>query len=279
MPEGDTIFRTAEVLRAALAGKTVAAVRSPLPHLAGAGLAGRRVTAVEPRGKHLLVRFDDGRVLHSHMRMTGSWHVYRPGEPWRKPAARARVVLETAGGADAEPLVAVCFDAPVVELLSAAGARRHRALASLGEDLLADDFDPEAARRALRHLGELPVGEAVMVQQAIAGVGNIYKSETLFLCRVDPFAPVGSLSDEDLDRIIAKARSLLVANRRGYPRRTVPRGRGPGRLWVYGRSGEPCAICGTAIRMRRQGAAGRSTYWCPACQPPAVPTGERRATT
>lgn len=275
MPEGDTIFRTAEVLRAALAGKVVTALRSPLPALAEAGLPGRRVTAVEPRGKHLLIRFDDGRVLHTHMRMTGSWHVYRPAERWRKPERQARVAIEVEGrpgeaGAAGESLVAVCFNAPVVQLLTARGAARDRTLATLGPDLLAPDFDPVAARQGLRRHDDRPIGEALMAQQALAGIGNIYKSETLFLCGLNPFAPVAALSDADLDALVAKARALLSANLSGAPRRTVPLGRGAGRLWVYGRGGEPCRRCGAAVRMRRQGEAARSTYWCPSCQPPPV---------
>jgi endonuclease-8 len=264
VPEGDTIFRTAEVLRAALAGKVVTGLRSPLPALAEAGLPGRRVTAVEPRGKHLLIRFDDGRVLHTHMRMTGSWHVYRPAERWRKPGRQARVALEVEG------FVAVCFNAPVVQLLTARGAARDRALTTLGPDLLAPDFDPVAARQGLRRHDDRPIGEALLAQQALAGIGNIYKSETLFLCGVNPFAPVAALSDADLDALVAKARALMSANLSGAPRRTVPLGRGAGRLWVYGRSGEPCRRCGATVRMRRQGEAARSTYWCPSCQPPPV---------
>lgn len=266
MPEGDTIFRTAQVLRAALGGKRVAAVRSPLPGLANAGLAGRRVAGVEPRGKHLLVRFDDGRVLHTHMRMIGSWHVYRPGERWRKPAARARVVLEVEGEAG-EAAVAVCFNAPVVELLTERGARRSPALATLGPDVLSERFDAAEARRRLRAYGDRAIGEALLAQRALAGIGNVYKSETLFLRGVDPFCPVGSLSDAELDAIVGEARALMSANLGPRPRRTVPARHGAGPLWVYGRSGEPCRRCGTTIRMRRQGEAARSTYWCPACQP------------
>jgi endonuclease-8 len=257
MPEGDTILRAARALDRSLAGKRLTAFQSPLPRLARAGLAGRRVDSVEARGKNLLVRFDDGRTLRSHMRMTGSWHLYRPGERWRKPARLARAVLET------EDSVAVCFSAPVVEILTAREVERHEPLARLGPDVLAAEFDAAEAVRRLASLAEMPIGEALLDQSAIAGIGNIWKSETLFLCGADPFAPVGAFPEAELERIVAKARALMSASVSGSSLR-------PGRAArrVYRRSGEACRRCGTAIRMRRQGTAARSTYWCPACQPP-----------
>lgn len=263
MPEGDTIFRAARTLSKVLDGKTLIAVESPLPAIDGAGLAGRRVEKVEARGKNLLVAFDDGRVLHTHMRMTGSWHVYRPGERWQRPRRQARVVLAT------EEFVTVCFDAPVVRLLAPAEIPRDRLLAGLGPDILAPDFDLAEARRRLRGLGDLAIGEAVMRQSAVAGIGNVYKSETLFLCGIDPFASIAALSDRALGRILEKARALMQANLRGGPRETRP-SLTRERTWVYGRSGRTCRRCGTAIRMRRQGTDARSTYWCPRCQPRAA---------
>lgn len=257
MPEGDTILRAARALERSLAGKRITAFDSPLPRLARAGLAGRRVDSVEARGKNLLFRFDDGRTLRSHMRMTGSWHLYRPGERWRKPARLARAVLET------EDSVAVCFSAPVVEILTAREVERHEPLARLGPDVLAADTDATEAVRRLASQPATPIGEALLDQSAIAGIGNIWKSETLFLCGADPFAPVGSFTETELARIVAKARALMSAGVSGSSLRLS--GRGPRR--VYRRSGEACRRCGTAIRMRRQGAAARSTYWCPACQP------------
>ena len=257
MPEGDTILRAARALDRSLAGKRITAFQSPVPRLARAGLAGRRVDSVEARGKNLLVRFDDGRTLRSHMRMTGSWHLYRPGERWRKPARLARAVLET------EDSVAVCFSAPVVEILTAHEVERHEPLARLGPDVLAADFDATEAVRRLASLPATPIGEALLDQSAIAGIGNIWKSETLFLCGADPFAPVGKFAETELARIVAKARALMSASVSGPSLRLS--GRGARR--VYRRSGEACRRCGTAIRMRRQGAAARSTYWCPGCQP------------
>ncbi len=255
MPEGDTILRAARTLGRALGGRRI--VRSE-----GADVEERIVTRVEARGKNLLVHFDDGRALHTHMRMTGSWHVYRPGERWQRPASRARVVLET------DAYVAVCFDAPVARMLASGGDRRDSGLANLGPDVLAPGFDAREAAERLRLLGDLPIGEALVAQSALAGVGNVYKSETLFLCGVDPFEPVQELSDDALVRILAKARELMQASVDGRippsERRALGRG---ARAWVYLRSGRPCRRCGTSIRMRRQGEAGRSTYWCPSCQP------------
>ncbi|MCK6586702.1 MAG: Fpg/Nei family DNA glycosylase [Polyangiaceae bacterium] len=274
MPEGDTIFRAAQALSKAIGGKRIRAARSPLPALTqGAeSLAGHTVLAVEAHGKHLLIRFDDGRALHSHMRMTGSWHIYRPGEAWQKPVRAARFVIET------DDFVAVCFNAPVVDLVRTTPKGAAVEMERLGPDLLKDNFDQSEAARRLRARPEMPVGEAVLDQSAIAGIGNIYKSETLFVCRVSPFAPVGSLPDETLAAIVATARELMSKNLGAGPRTTRFRtglgGPGQGRAsryWVYKRSGDPCLVCGSPIAMRRQGLAGRSTYFCPRCQdaPPA----------
>lgn len=267
MPEGDTILRAARTLARALEGKRIVRFRSPLPALGDARLAGRTVVRVESRGKHLLMHFDDGRALHSHMRMTGSWHIYRPNEAWQKPERLARAVLET------EDFVAVCFNAPVMALLSAEGMERHEGLSRLGPDLLGDAFDAAASRARLRAIPDLPIGEALLAQSAVAGIGNIYKSETLFGTKTNPFLPVERLSDPELDRILRAARRLMLSNvgtgARTRTTRADPRG-GP-RYAVYRRSGLPCVACGTRIRMRRQGDAGRSTYWCPRCQAESNP--------
>jgi endonuclease-8 len=259
MPEGDTIHRAARTLDRVLRGKVVSAVESPLPAIAGADLEGQSVSKVEARGKNLLVVFEDGRVLHTHMRMTGSWHVYRPGERWQRPRRQARVVLTTAD------FVAVCFDAPVVRLLRSGSLARDKALSSLGPDLLADEFDLLEARRRLHSLGTVPIGEALLRQSAVAGIGNVYKSETLFLCGQSPFTPAGDLSDGAIDRLLETARRMMAATLRRGVRATRPTLTRE-RTWVYGRSGRPCRRCGTEIRMRRQGMEGRSTYWCPSCQ-------------
>jgi endonuclease VIII len=260
MPEGDTIWRTARALHAALAGKTVVAFGSSLPAVAAAArrlaVVGQTIAAVEAHGKHLLVRFERGAVLHTHQGMRGGWHLFRQT---RARGRLARAVLETADA------VAVCSLSPVVELLSASQARAHPALARLGPDLLKPDFDPATARRRLRARGELPVGVALMDQTALAGIGNVYKSEVLFLCGVSPFARVSDLDDGTIDRLVAKARELLSRNLGAGMRRTTSP-LAAGRLWVYRRSGQPCRRCGTAIARGVQGEQARSTYFCPACQ-------------
>ena len=210
---------------------------------------------MEARGKHLLLRFDDGQTLHTHMRMEGRWDIYRDGDRWGRPADRAVAVVET------EEWTAVCFDAPLVELVRGDPELVRR----LGPDLLDPAADLDEAVRRLRALGASTIGEALMRQDAVAGIGNVYKSETLFLGRIDPFLAVGALPDETLHALLNEARRLMKQNLRGGARTTRRRFGGPA-LWVYGRSGKPCLECGDRIRMRRQGQAGRSTYFCPRCQ-------------
>lgn len=258
MPEGDTLHKIAAVLTRALVGKPLLRVASPLPIIANAGLAGHKVESVEARGKNLLIRFDDGRTLYTHLRMHGSWHIKPRGQPIRGP--RARVVLETA------ELAVVCFSAPVVELLSPKAEQAHRVLAALGPDILAADFDPDAAAERLLVAGELPIGEAVMDQRVVAGIGNVYKSELLFIHRLDPFARTASFSQEARRALMRDAQKWLRRNvdDRGF-RTTRVALTGP-RKWVYLRGGEPCLVCGTTIAMARQGFGARSTYYCPKCQ-------------
>ncbi len=281
MPEGDTIFRVARTLHGVLSGKVVTRFFSPIPAVAQAvrrlGVVGERITRVEPRGKHVLVHFESGAILHTHLRMTGSWHTYRKGSRWRQPPHLARAVVETADA------VAVCFMAPTCELLTAQQAARHPRLTSLGPDLLSADFDAAAARRALRARAELPIGVALMDQQALAGVGNVYKSEILFLCGTDPFTTVARLDDVVLDRLVATALRQLRRNLDGGARRTTS-SLAEHSLWVYERRGQPCRRCGTTIEMRRQGPLLRSTYFCPGCQrfratAAAIPPKNRPPTT
>jgi endonuclease VIII len=266
MPEGDTILRAARTLHTALAGRTVTRFSSTVPAVAGGArhhrIEGRAVAAVEARGKHLIVRFAGGPALHTHMRMTGSWHLYRVGTRWQKSPALARAVIETGDR------VAVCFAAPVVEWLTPSQEAAHAPLATLGPDVLADAFDAGLARDNLRAQGSREIGDSLLDQRALSGIGNVYKSETLFLSGVWPFARVESLEDGTIERIVATARRLMRANvgDARVDRRTRPT-QGTQRLWVYRRQGRPCFRCGTAIRMKRQGEDARSTYWCPACQP------------
>lgn len=260
MPEGDTIFRTATSLRNALAGKPLVRLETARVH-AGGPAPGTEVRSVEARGKHLLIGFADGRVLHTHMQMSGSWHVYRPGERWRRAPGAMRVLLEVPDA------IAVCFSAPVVELLREHDLARHPQLSALGPDLCSPDAD---LAEALERLERLPpgteIGVALLDQRVACGAGNVYKSETLFACRTDPFTGVGDLDRGVRRMILAKASELLRRNLDRGPRATYEGG-----LAVYGRARRPCPRCGTTIRSRRQGEAARTTYWCPACQAPRTP--------
>jgi endonuclease VIII len=274
MPEGDTLFRTAAGLRPYLVGREVTAARAqgpgPVPQVHR--VVGQRIDAVEAQGKNLLIRLGNGLELRTHLRMNGSWHRYRPGERWRRPPGRARLVLEVPGS------VAVCFDAPVVELFEQRAEHLHPSLSRLGPDLLAPEFDAEEVLRRLRapERADLELGPALLDQRAMAGVGNVYKNEILWIERVSPFARVGATDDATLRRLIATAHRLLTENvaagaiRRGPERVTTAGDRGaPGPVYVYGRQGRPCRRCGTAIQVTRQGDdLPRTTYWCPACQGP-----------
>jgi endonuclease-8 len=255
MPEGDTIHRTAATLRTVLEGRELE--RFEAPRIRGrAPAAGSTIRSVEARGKHLLIRFDDGAVLHTHMRMTGSWHTYRPGERWRRHASHARVVIATRGS------VAVCFDAPVVELLDERGITRHPQLAALGPDLAEADADiDEAIARMDRLDPETAVGVALLDQRVASGLGNVYRSEALWASRADPFRPIDRIDPELRRELLVTGSRMLRANLDGPRRQTVPGG-----LAVYDRAGLPCRRCGVTIRTRRLGEQARSVWWCPGCQ-------------
>lgn len=265
MPEGDTIHRAARSLHQALAGRALTRFEAArLPHRPFP--TGTVVLVAEARGKHCLIHFDDGRTLHTHMRMTGSWHLYRPGERWRKKPGAARVVLEVAADGERSGWVAVCFAAPVVELVASEDDGRPGAdpTAHLGPDLVAPDPDIDEALARLGRLSAPPreIGDALLDQRIANGVGNVYKSEVCFACRLDPFTPVGEVGEALRRRLLETASRQLRANLGGGERVTVPGG-----LAVYGRRDQPCRRCGTAIAWRPQGAHARGTYWCPVCQP------------
>lgn len=260
MPEGDTIFRSAATLRPAMQGGVIETARLRDRQFEADRLVGATVASVEARGKHLLMHLSTSDAIHSHMGMTGSWHIYRPGEPWRKPAAYASLTLEI------NQLEVICFSPRLLELLTADQLRRHVHLQRLGPDLASGSFDAAQGLARFRARNHLPLGEAVMNQAIVCGIGNIYKSEVLFIMGFDPFAPVERFSDDELLRILQKARALMLRNL-GGPRRTTRFGSDAGRLWIYGGSGRPCPKCGVIIQLRRQGEAGRTTCWCPACQP------------
>jgi len=266
VPEGDTIFHTAAALRPLLVGQTILAARARAPGPAIERVVGSHVTSIEPVGKHMLIRFDNGLTLHTHLRMAGTWHRYAPGERWRIPAWKARVVLEVPDH------VVVCFNAPVVELMADRAVDLHPALQSLGSDLLADGFSADLALQQLKARSDVEIAEALLDQRVMAGVGNVFKSEILFAESVNPWTHVSALDDPTLARLIATAHRLLLDNARpGQLQRVTTRGdpSAHSSLWVYGRANRPCTRCGAAIRTRRQGALNRSTYWCPRCQPEA----------
>lgn len=274
MPEGDTLFRAARTYQRAFAGKVVTGFRSELaqPRAVNrdAPLKGQRIENVESRGKHLLMRFSGGLTLRIHLRMNGSLHIYRPGERWKRPGSSVRVVVETAD------FVAVAFDIQEAELLSARQVERHDDLSKLGPDVLSDDFDPEEVLRRARTRGQKSMAELLLNQRVVAGIGNVYKSETLFEARMSPFLTGAQVSDDDWRRVLEIARRLMNANvvdvhRKGIVtytgyRRTTNRSNPAERMWVYGRIHLPCRRCETAIEMVRTGLDARSTYFCRTCQ-------------
>lgn len=254
MAEGDTIHRLAARLGPALAGSAVA-VRAPGRRrpggIAPSELDGRVLTATESRGKHLLLRFSDGLVLHSHLGMKGSWHLYRDGERWRKPAASAWIAISN-GASEA-----VNFNGTSMRIVREAELRRDPRLARLGPDVLDPTLTDEAAAAALLRAGpQVELGEALLDQTLLAGIGNIFKSEACFAARIDPWRRLGELSTEELESAAGASRSLMLG--------AAESGRQPQR--VHRRAGRPCPACGTPIRSRGQGDDARLTYWCPNCQ-------------
>jgi endonuclease-8 len=267
VPEGDSLHKAANLLQGALAGKVV--VRLSSSKIRPIGLEGKRVTSCEAVGKHLLIRMENGRAIRAHFRMTGIFHVYRPGERWRRDPGSARIVIEAAKDKDSAPdVVAVGFGIPTLEVVRAVEGELPREVQHLGPDLLRPEFDEDEAVRRLKDRGELEIGDAILDQTALSGIGNVYKSETLFTLGVNPFALVRELSDETLRAIVGRARRLMHMNMKITGMRTTASGAGGGaRYYVYGRSRLPCPRCGHAIEMRYQGAKlKRSTYYCARCQ-------------
>src|ERR1044072_429553 len=248
MAEGDTIRRAARRIEAGLGGQEVE-VQAGNGRGRAAGveqLAGRRLDRVESHGKHLLLRFDE-LVLHSHLGMSGAWHLYRRGDRWRKQASAAWVILS---GTEAE---AVQFGGPTLRVLNATQLRRDPVLARLGPDILADGFDAPAITRAFRAAPHRELGDTLLDQRLVAGIGNIFKSEACFAAKTNPWRPIGKLTDEEIHRTLEAARHLMqesVAS--GRPDRTV-----------YHRADLPGPRCGAMISARGQGDANRRTYCCP----------------
>jgi endonuclease-8 len=275
MPEGDTIFRTARTLQRALAGQPVTRFESVLPKLERVDydtpIAGRIVEKVESQGKWLLIHFSGDLILLTHMLMSGSWHIYRPGERWQRHRTHMRVVIETPA------ILAVAFNVPVAEFHTAHSLARREGFNRLGPAPLAADFDAATAIANLASRPDLELGLALLNQQLIAGLGNVFKSEVAFACGLNPFRLVGTLSRNDLENLIATARKFLQANVTESSgdkivtfrphRRTTGRADAEENLWVYGRAGQPCRRCATPIRSAKHRADGRISFWCPTCQP------------
>ncbi|MFE7212708.1 Fpg/Nei family DNA glycosylase [Streptomyces sp. NPDC001698] len=267
MPEGDTVWQTARRLHDALAGKVLTRSDFRVPKYATVDLTGRTVLDAVSRGKHLLTRFEGGLTLHSHLLMEGAWKVYGTGERWKGgPGHQIRAVLGTADRA------AVGYRLQVLELLRT--SEEDRTVAHLGPDLLGPDWDPDLAQANLLADPGRPLGEALLDQRNLAGIGNVYKSELCFLLGVTPWLPVGALPADRAAKLPALAKKLLEANRDRVVRRTTGlRGQD---LFVYGRAPRPCLRCGTSVRVADQGDGSqeRPTFWCPSCQAgPAPPPG------
>ncbi|MDJ0654069.1 MAG: DNA-formamidopyrimidine glycosylase family protein [Xanthomonadales bacterium] len=261
MPEGDTIHKIAAFLKPRLETRQVTGLR--ISGNAGRHCVGSRITEVAARGKHLFIQLDNRLALRSHLGMHGSWHWYPQGEPWRKPRARASLVLDTDDGCSY-----VCFNAREVELVAAPSVRERVLDSRLGPDLTAGDIDPaQIAIRARQMLEpDTPVADVLLDQRVASGIGNVYKSELLFICRHLPETGLGQLADSDLERLYCKASELLGSNLGGGKRVTRFESDGAGRLWVYRRAGLPCMRCDDKISYTRMGRHHRSTYWCPSCQ-------------
>lgn len=275
MPEGDTIFRSARALNKALAGSVVRRFDTAYAPLArvndDAPLAGRIIERVEARGKWLLMYFSGDLILVTHMLMSGSWHMYRVGEKWRLPRHAMRVAIAT------DAWEAVAFNVQIAEFHTAKTLAAHRSIPRLGPDLLGGKFDQREAAARLRERAADEIGVALLNQQVMAGIGNVFKSEICFACRVNPFRLVASLAPAEVKCLMDTSLKFLAVNVQegssggimtyGAVRKTTGNISREERLWVYGRKGRPCRRCGAAILSRKQGVDARSTYWCADCQP------------
>ena len=276
MPEGDTIFRTARALSRALLSKPITRFESSYAQLTAANdeapFIGQTITHIEARGKWLLMHFSGSNILATHMLMSGSWHIYKPGDPWQDKAANARIVLETAD------YLAVGFRIPIARIYTEQTLARERKIPRSEQDVLSPSFDAKAAVRRLISRSNDELGNALVRQDVLAGVGNVFKSEICFLLGLNPFGKVAGLTQRQAEEIVATAQRLLAANvledssdrivtYSGKNRRTTNNADPGENLWVYGRKGEPCRRCGTPIERALQAPNARSTYWCPTCQP------------
>jgi endonuclease-8 len=267
MPEGDTIHRAAATLQRALSGKEVVRFETVLPLLARVDdqtpIRGRTIEQVHAEGKHLIIDFSGGLHLRTHMRMNGSWHIYRPGERWQRPRSDMRIVLATAD------FVAVAFNVPVAEFHDTASLGRQEDLRRIGPDLLKESFDEQEALRRMRQRDDREIADVLLNQRVVAGIGNVFKSEVLFVSGINPFRLVGELSDLQLRTVLRNAVLQMGQNVGAAAppsRRTVRSLDRNQLLFVYSRGGEPCRRCGTPIAYKKQGPHARGTYWCRKCQ-------------
>ena len=261
MPEGDTVWLAAQRMNTALAGATLRRGELRVPQLAAVDLAGTTVREVVPRGKHMLIRFADGRTLRTHYRMDGSWHIYRPGAPWKGgPGHAIRAILTTD---EWECVGYRLHDMRIVPTSAEAELVGH-----LGPDVLGPDWDLDEALRRLRAHPDEQIGVAVLDQRNLAGIGNLYKVETLFMTRTHPWTRVADVPD--LPGLVERARTLMLANR-DHPEQTTTGSMRRGEThWVFERARKPCYRCGTPVEIGEQGEVAeyaRLTYWCPRCQP------------
>jgi endonuclease-8 len=257
VPEGDTIAWAANRIRPVLEGRVPEEIRTPQPRHARdrwpERLAGREVARVDTHGKHLFIRFDGGLTLHSHLRMTGAWGVYQPGRRWGRSPRRAWLVLRVGG------VEVVQFDGPVLELMTTGRTRFDQRLAGLGPDVLADAFDRDRFLARLRGDDPTrPIGDALLDQRTVAGIGNMWKAEGCWEARVDPWRAVRDVSDAEAVAIVEGLRPRMLSSAVDGPRAISHH--------VYGKPGQPCPRCGTPIRSRGQGDDNRIMYWCPGCQ-------------
>jgi endonuclease-8 len=278
MPEGDTIFRAARSLHRVLAGHTVTRFETAYAHLdrvnVDTPIAGRTVDKVESAGKHILMHFSGDLILRTHMRMSGSWHLYRHGEKWWRGEHAMRVRIDTA------EWIAVAFNVPVAEFVTSRQLVTRDPVAKLGPDLLGVEFDRDEVVRRIIASGHRPIAMTLLDQRIVAGIGNVYKSEVLFLAGVHPELPSSAVPQAALERMLDIARGLLKDNVVDGTSGQIQTYRNLRQwnkasehdesVWVYGRRGKPCRKCGTAIEMKKLGVDARSTYWCPTCQPLTV---------
>jgi endonuclease-8 len=271
VPEGDTVWLAAKRMNTALAGATLRRGELRVPQLAGVDLAGVTVHEVVPRGKHMLIRLADGRTLRTHFRMDGSWHIYRPGTKWRGgPAFAVRAILATDQWE--------CVGYRLHDMAMIATAHEDQLVGHLGPDVLGPDWDLDEALRRLRSDPDEQIGVAILDQRNLAGIGNLYKVESLFLCGVHPWARVADVAD--LAALVERARTLMLANRDHPEQSTTGDTRRGQDHWVAGRKGRPCRRCGTTILLGDQGPdlQERVTWWCPRCQAARSPIDPKART-